>query len=61
MADVKICDRCGSQFGGWRAITRKYLLHVDVLRNSTTPSFRHKPLDLCKECNEGLKGWYEDG
>lgn len=60
MANVKICDRCGTQFSGWRAVTRKYLLHVDVLKNSTTPTVRHKPLDLCSGCNEGLKEWYKN-
>jgi len=60
MVDVKICDRCGEQFSGWRAVTRKYLLHMDVLRNSTTPSVRHNPLDICPECNKELKEWVEN-
>jgi hypothetical protein len=60
MVDVKICDRCGDQFSGWRAVTRKYLLHMDVLRNSTTPSVRHKPVDICPVCNSELKEWYEN-
>jgi hypothetical protein len=60
MSDVKKCDRCGEHFGGWRPVTRKYLLHIDVLRNSTTPTVRHKPVDLCGECNNELKEWYEN-
>lgn len=60
MSDVKICDRCGGQFSGWRRVTRKYILNMDVLRNSTTPTFRHKPRDLCHECNRELKRWYEN-
>ena len=59
MANVKLCDRCGEQFSGWRAVTREYLVHRDVLRNSTTPTVRHKPIDLCGDCNRGLEEWLD--
>jgi len=60
MANVKLCDRCGSQFSGWRAATRKYILNMDVLRNSTTPTVRHKSLDICPDCNKEMVKWYEN-
>jgi len=61
MADVKICDRCGKQFSGWRPVTREYILRRDVLRNNMTPTFRHEPVDLCHDCYQDLKRWYDDG
>lgn len=58
MANAKKCDRCGELFTG-STYRRRYQLQEDVFRNSTTPTIRHKPRDLCSGCYQGLEEWYE--
>jgi len=59
MSNAKKCDRCGELFQA-RQRFRRYEVREDVLKNSTTPSIRHKRRDLCKDCYKGLKEWYEN-
>ena len=61
MSDAKLCDRCGAQFGGWRPVTREFILQQDVLKSSMTPTIRHKAVDLCPDCDVSLTEWYRDG
>lgn len=58
MSNAHKCDRCGEFFTA-RQSRRKYQIRMDVLRNSTTPSIRHKARDLCPDCYAEFKEWYE--
>lgn len=58
MSDASKCDRCGEYFTAAQR-HRKFQLRMDVLRSSTTPTIRHKARDLCPDCYEELKEWYE--
>ena len=55
MGNAKKCDRCGNLFE-----VPKKKQEYRIMKISLTSADRHsQTLDLCSECRESLKKWFE--